>query len=86
MLTSHLHHPHHKNKKALGDVHVVINCAALSQPSVCEQDYQYARSVNVPDALISALVRQKRTRHVDALLVHVSTDQVCGVLVVVCCC
>jgi hypothetical protein len=57
-------------------VDVVINTAALSQPAMCEQDYQYARSVNVPDALISALVRQKRMKHVEALLIHISSDQV----------
>jgi hypothetical protein len=62
--------------QGLGTVDVVINTAALSQPALCEQDYAYARSVNVPDALISALVRQKRTKHVDALLIHISTDQV----------
>lgn len=62
--------------QALGPVDVVINTAALSQPAMCEQDYQYARSVNVPDALISALVRQKRMKHVEALLIHISSDQV----------
>ncbi|GBF98490.1 methionine adenosyltransferase 2 subunit beta [Raphidocelis subcapitata] len=61
---------------ALGSVDAVINCAALSQPALCEQDYQLARAVNVPDKLIAALVRQRRTRHVEALLVHISTDQV----------
>ena len=61
--------------QALGAVDCVVNCAALSQPALCEQDYAYARSVNVPDKVVAALARQKRTRHVDALLVHVSTDQ-----------
>lgn len=62
--------------QALGEVHVVVNTAALSQPALAEQDYQYTRSVNVPDTLISALVRQKRTKNVEALLVHISSDQV----------
>jgi hypothetical protein len=35
-------------------------------------------SVNVPDDLVSALVRQKRMRHVEALLIHISSDQVGG--------
>lgn len=62
--------------QALGPVDAVINTAALSQPAMCEQDYAYARSLNVPDTLISALVRQKRTKGVEALLIHISTDQV----------
>jgi dTDP-4-dehydrorhamnose reductase len=48
---------------------VVINAAAISQPGLCEQDEDMANEINVPRRLVSNL-------HPDALLIHLSTDQV----------
>lgn len=62
---------------AASPIHVVINCTAISQPPLCEQDYGAAVAVNVPRALVAALRRQQATSGVEALLIHFSTDQVC---------
>eukprot|EP00877_Chromochloris_zofingiensis_P009905 jgi/Chrzof1/5168/Cz15g14030.t1 len=61
---------------ALNPVHAVVNCAAIAQPAVCEQDYPKTCAVNVPTTLVQALQLQKQTAEVEALLVHISTDQV----------
>jgi dTDP-4-dehydrorhamnose reductase len=55
----------------------VINCAAVSQPAACEQDYQAARSLNRPEQLVLALKRLQDQHRITALLIHLSTDQVC---------
>mmetsp|Transcript_22484 Transcript_22484/g.31275 ORF Transcript_22484/g.31275 Transcript_22484/m.31275 type:complete len:314 (+) Transcript_22484:102-1043(+) len=59
---------------ALGMVDLIINCAAVSQPGVCEKDPELARAVNVPSTLLSwpAL----KTQVPPPLLIHISTDQV----------
>ncbi|KIY95787.1 dTDP-4-dehydrorhamnose reductase [Monoraphidium neglectum] len=62
--------------EALGPVDVVVNTAAISQPALCEKDYARARAANVPEKLLDALERQRRASGVEALLVHISTDQV----------
>ncbi|KAL9142039.1 hypothetical protein ABFS82_14G142600 [Erythranthe guttata] len=57
---------------AFGQPDVVINCAALSVPRVCESDPEAAMSVNVPTSLVKWL-----SSFGDAtLLIHLSTDQV----------
>lgn len=61
---------------ALGAVSAVVNCAAISQPAVCERSPDTARSVNVPTALLSALHGQRERTGCEAVLVHLSTDQV----------
>ncbi|MEW5300359.1 MAG: hypothetical protein WDW36_003295 [Sanguina aurantia] len=61
----------------LGQVfHAVINCAAISQPGVCEKDPASARSINIPTHLIAQLRLQQERAGVCALLLHISTDQV----------
>ncbi|EYU35071.1 hypothetical protein MIMGU_mgv1a022536mg [Erythranthe guttata] len=56
---------------AFGQPDVVINCAALSVPRVCESDPEAAMSVNVPTSLVKWL-----SSFGDAtLLIHLSTDQ-----------
>lgn len=57
--------------------HVVINCAAIAQPGACEQDYAACRAVNCPDKLTDALQQLQAQHSVTALLIHISTDQVC---------
>jgi dTDP-4-dehydrorhamnose reductase len=55
--------------------HVVINCAAISQPAVCEQDYSKAAAINVPTALLAAVeALPDNTAH--PYIIHISTDQV----------
>ena len=56
-----------------GEPGVVINCAAISQPMVCEERIELARAVNVPTRLVDCLRRSLDGR---PLLVHVSTDHV----------
>ncbi|KAJ4831831.1 hypothetical protein Tsubulata_010207 [Turnera subulata] len=56
-----------------GQPHVVVNCAALSVPRVCEKDPVSAMSVNVPTSLVNWLSSFTQ-RH--TLLIHLSTDQV----------
>lgn len=50
---------------------MVINCAALSVPRVCEVDPEAAMSVNVPTALVKWLSSFGE----GTLLIHLSTDQ-----------
>ncbi|KAG5410515.1 hypothetical protein IGI04_006834 [Brassica rapa subsp. trilocularis] len=54
---------------------VVVNCAALSVPRVCEQDPDSALSINVPSSLVNWLSSSFQTKH-KTLLIHLSTDQV----------
>ncbi|KAG2437923.1 hypothetical protein HXX76_005539 [Chlamydomonas incerta] len=57
--------------------HAVVNCAAISQPALCETEPDKARAVNVPSFLVDCLLRQEQARGgLRALLVHISTDQV----------
>lgn len=53
-----------------GPFDVVINTAAISQPSLCERDVASTRAVNVPAHLVSALEGSH------TLLIHLSSDQV----------
>lgn len=50
---------------------VVINCAALSVPRVCEADPVAAMSINVPTSLVKWLSSFIE----EILLIHLSTDQ-----------
>lgn len=52
--------------------HVVVNCAALSVPRVCEKDPDAAMSINVPCSLVNWLSSFEER---DTLLIHLSTDQ-----------
>ncbi|EFJ49277.1 hypothetical protein VOLCADRAFT_43537, partial [Volvox carteri f. nagariensis] len=54
----------------------VVNCAAVSQPGVCESSPEVARSVNVPSHLAHCMLDQARRRGLCATLIHFSTDQV----------
>lgn len=54
----------------------VINCAALSQPAVCEAQPAAAAALNVPTKLLDALELHKAAKGCDPLLIHFSTDQV----------
>ncbi|VVB06816.1 unnamed protein product [Arabis nemorensis] len=56
-----------------GQPDVVVNCAALSVPRVCEQDPDSAMSINVPCSLVNWLSSFERNK---TLLIHLSTDQV----------
>ncbi|KAL2251728.1 UNVERIFIED_CONTAM: dTDP-4-dehydrorhamnose reductase [Sesamum indicum] len=58
---------------AFGQPDVVINCAALSVPRVCEMDPEAAMSINVPTSLVRWLSSFKES---NTLLIHLSTDQV----------
>lgn len=60
----------------LGPFDVVVNCAAISQPAACESNPDLAKKLNVPSALIEALQEQQSKAGLEALLVHLSTDQV----------
>jgi dTDP-4-dehydrorhamnose reductase len=51
---------------------VIVNCAALSEPAVCEAEPGRAQALNV--ALPAALARL--AHHVSARLVHISSEQV----------
>ena len=72
---------------------LVINCTAISQPKLCEEDEEKARKVNCPTFLVEALKKKyyykqkhksdeenaNETHQPPPLLVHMSTDQVfCG--------
>lgn len=50
---------------------VVINCAALSVPRICEMDPEAAMSINVPTGLVKWISSFKES----SLLIHLSTDQ-----------
>lgn len=56
-----------------GQPDVVINCAALSVPRVCEMDPKAAMSINVPSALVNWISSFGNSK---SLLIHLSTDQV----------
>lgn len=61
----------------IGAVQVVVNCAAVSQPRVCEEDTAAAMATNDGGALIAALQSAAyKTTAAPPLLVHLSTDQV----------
>lgn len=53
---------------------VICNCAAISQPVICEKDMEKAVSINVPSKLVNALLNMQGEGC--PLLIHVSTDQV----------
>ena len=59
---------------------IVINCAAISQPVVCENDTETALKVNVPELLLTALNRNNNNNNScninEPLLIHISTDNV----------
>ncbi|KAL1546433.1 methionine adenosyltransferase 2 subunit beta-like [Salvia divinorum] len=57
---------------SFGQPDVVINCAALSVPRVCEMDPEAAMSINVPTGLVKWLSSFGKS----SLLIHLSTDQV----------
>lgn len=57
---------------AFGQPDVVINCAALSVPGVCEMDPEAAMAINVPTGLVNWLSSFSQS----SLLIHLSTDQV----------
>ncbi|KAI3693353.1 hypothetical protein L6452_33188 [Arctium lappa] len=59
--------------RTFGQPDVVVNCAALSIPRVCETDPTVAMSVNVPSSLVKWLSSFTTS---DTLLIHLSTDQV----------
>uniref|UniRef100_A0A0D6QR03 RmlD-like substrate binding domain-containing protein n=1 Tax=Araucaria cunninghamii TaxID=56994 RepID=A0A0D6QR03_ARACU len=59
---------------ALGQPHVVVNCAALSIPWACESNTSAAMAINVPSALIKWMSSDNDTE--TPLLIHLSTDQV----------
>ncbi|KAI3701157.1 hypothetical protein L2E82_45803 [Cichorium intybus] len=56
-----------------GQPDVVINCAALSIPRVCETNPSVAMSVNIPSSLVTWLSSFTES---NTLLIHLSTDQV----------
>mmetsp|Transcript_24145 Transcript_24145/g.40472 ORF Transcript_24145/g.40472 Transcript_24145/m.40472 type:complete len:315 (+) Transcript_24145:69-1013(+) len=60
--------------QSLGTVDVIINCAAISQPGVCEKNTELARSINVPSAILSSPAL--KAQQTQPLLIHISTDQV----------
>ncbi|KAG2493529.1 hypothetical protein HYH03_008343 [Edaphochlamys debaryana] len=55
---------------------VVVNCAALSQPGLCESLPERARAINVPSHLLDCLEAQAAATGRAPVLVHISTDQV----------
>lgn len=59
--------------RSFGQPDVVVNCAALSVPRVCEMDPAAALSVNVPSSLVDWLSNFEEG---STLLIHLSTDQV----------
>eukprot|EP00798_Chlamydomonas_sp_ICE-L_P009927 gene9927-7797_t len=61
---------------AQGPWAAVINCAAISQPGLCEKEPETALAVNVPTHLLHRLKEQKVESQVEATLIHISTDQV----------
>ncbi|KFK30633.1 hypothetical protein AALP_AA6G007300 [Arabis alpina] len=63
----------HSISQNFGQPDVVVNCAALSVPRVCEQDPDSAMSINVPSSLVNWLSTFESNK---TLLIHLSTDQV----------
>jgi len=77
---------------SLPTIDLIINCAAISQPALCEKDISLARSVNVPTKLIDHLIAWYNTTSSSnnnsnqqssffpklkpPLLIQLSTDQV----------
>ncbi|XP_044501597.1 methionine adenosyltransferase 2 subunit beta [Mangifera indica] len=57
-----------------GQPDVVVNCAALSVPRVCEKDPDSAMSINVPSSIVNWLSSFSENK--ETLLIHLSTDQV----------
>lgn len=57
---------------------VVVNCAALSVPRVCENDPDSAMSTNVPSTLVNWFSCFNESK---ILLIHLSTDQGIGVFI-----
>jgi dTDP-4-dehydrorhamnose reductase len=51
---------------------VVINLAALSSPAACEKSKEEAEALNSPGCLLDSMLQTVN----DALLIHVSTDQI----------
>ncbi|KAK9785252.1 hypothetical protein WJX73_007610 [Symbiochloris irregularis] len=60
----------------LGPVDVVINCAAVSQPALCDKHPEAARALNVPTQLLEAMDIHRCATDADPLLIFFSTDQV----------
>lgn len=54
---------------------VICNCAAISQPVLCEKDPKKARAINVPSVLINILLEMTVQERLP-LVLHMSTDQV----------
>ncbi|CAH8361173.1 unnamed protein product [Eruca vesicaria subsp. sativa] len=63
----------HSISQEFGQPDVVVNCAALCIPRVCEQDPDSAISINVPFSLVNWLSSFQTNK---TLLIHLSTDQV----------
>ncbi|MCL7046614.1 hypothetical protein MKW94_027391 [Papaver nudicaule] len=57
---------------AFGQPDVIVNCAALSVPRVCETDPAAAMAINVPSSVVKWLSKFGD----NVLLIHLSTDQV----------
>ncbi|KAI3833633.1 hypothetical protein MKW92_043072 [Papaver armeniacum] len=55
-----------------GQPDVIVNCAALSVPRVCETDPTAAMAINVPSSVVNWLSNFDGS----VLLIHLSTDQV----------
>ncbi|UPR03282.1 RmlD substrate binding domain-containing protein [Chloropicon primus] len=57
-----------------GEPQVVVNCAAISQPMVCEEERERSRSVNVPTTLVNDCLLSRCEGR--PFLIHLSTDHV----------
>jgi dTDP-4-dehydrorhamnose reductase len=42
---------------------VICNCAAISQPALCEKDIHKATSINVPSKLVDAVLEMRLSRY-----------------------
>ena len=60
----------------LGQVDVVVNCAAISSPAACEKHPEQCAMINVPTKLLDSLDIHKCAFDTQPLLIHISTDQV----------
>ncbi|KAJ7951106.1 Methionine adenosyltransferase 2 subunit beta like [Quillaja saponaria] len=58
---------------SFGQPDVVVNCAAISVPRICEVDPAAAFAINVPSSLVEWLSSFRKST---TLLIHLSTDQV----------
>ena len=54
----------------------VVNCAAVSQPKICEEDPDVAYAINVPSKLLNELQSYRAHTSRSPLLIQISTDQV----------